>query len=183
MRTSRRAAAVAAFAALAVGSTATVMAQPAAAAPAAPAAAAAAQAAYNGVCGSGYTVVNWADIGKQGTVYLTYNSGSGKNCVVTIRKTSGAPVYMFSYLGIPETGQGDYDGDYYYSYAGPVYAYGRGLCADWAGGISNQETWTYGSNCGSLTATRVTKDGGTTARSKVAEPSAAPRAGVTAGTR
>ncbi|SCG03218.1 MULTISPECIES: spore-associated protein A [unclassified Streptomyces] len=176
MRKSRRAAAVVALAALAAGSTATAMAQPAAAAPTA----ASAQVAYNGVCGSGYSVVNWADIGKQGTVYLTYNSGSGKNCVVTIRKTSGSPVYMFSYVGVPATGEAHVDGDYYYSYAGPVYAYGRGLCVDWAGGISNQETWTYGSNCGALVATRVTKNGETTARSKVDEPSA-PHAGVTAG--
>ncbi|MFE1959258.1 spore-associated protein A [Streptomyces sp. NPDC059479] len=176
MRKSRRAAVVVALAALAAGSTATVMAQPAAAAPAA----ASAQVAYNGVCGSGYSVVNWADIGKQGTVYLTYNSGSGKNCVVTIRKTSGSPVYMFSYVGVPATGEAHVDGDYYYSYAGPVYAYGRGLCVDWAGGISNQETWTYGSNCGALVATRVTKNGETTARSKVDEPSAS-RAGAAAG--
>ncbi|MEU3186829.1 spore-associated protein A [Streptomyces sp. NPDC006923] len=164
---------MAALATLAAASSATVLAQPAAAAPAA----ASAQAAYNGACGSGYSVVNSADIGKQGTVYLTYNSRNGQNCVVTIRKTSGAPVYMFSYVSVSATGEAQYDGDYYYSYAGPVYAYGRGLCVDWAGGIGNQETWTYASNCGALSATRVTKDGDTTARSEVAEPSAS-RTGV-----
>ncbi|MFB7270934.1 spore-associated protein A [Streptomyces sp. NPDC056244] len=176
MRKSRRAGAVAALAALAVGGSVTAVAQPAVAAPAA----VSAQAAYNGVCGSGYGVVNWADIGRQGTVYLTYNAANGKNCVVTIRKTSGSPVYMFAYIGVPATGEGAGDGDYYTSYAGPVYAYGRGLCVDWAGAISNQEVWTYGSNCGARAATRVIKNGESTVRSKVAEPSAA-RAGAAAG--
>lgn len=177
MRKSRRAAASVALAALAVGGTTTVMAQPAAAAPAA----AAAQAAYNGACGTGYKVVNSADIGQQGTVFLTYNSKNGYNCVVTVRKTSGSPVYMFAYLGVGSTGEGQYDGDYYRSYAGPVYSFGRGLCVDWGGGINNQETWTYGSNCGSLVATRVIKNGDKTLRSKVAEPSSSVSA--TAGKR
>ncbi|WP_254406901.1 spore-associated protein A [Streptomyces sp. GMY02] len=176
MRKSRRVSAVAALAALAVGGSVTAVAQPAVAAPAA----VSAQAAYNGVCGAGYGVVNWADVGRQGTVYLTYNPSNGKNCVVTIRKTSGSPVNMFSYIMVPATGEGSVDSDYYTSYAGPVYAYARGLCVDWAGGISNQDVWTYGSNCGARTATRVIKNGETTIRSKVAEPSAA-RAGVLTG--
>lgn len=181
MRRSRRAAVMAAFAALTVGGTTTALAQPAAAAPAAPAAAAA-QVAYNGACGTGYKVVNQADIGTQGTVYLTYNSGNGENCVVTIRKTSGTPIYMFSYLGVPETGDEQIDGGEYRSYAGPVFSYGQGQCIDWGGGIGGQETWTYGSNCGALTTTRVTKNGETTVRSKVAEPSAS-RAGAAANAR
>ncbi|WP_243869379.1 spore-associated protein A [Streptomyces liangshanensis] len=175
MRKSRRAAMAAVLTALAVGGATTALAQPATAAPAA----AAAQAAYNGVCGSGYNVVNSADIGKQGTVYLTYNAKTGKNCAVTIRKTSGAPVSVFTYLGVSETGASDFDSGNYTSYAGPVYVYGKGYCVDWAGGITNQEVWTYGSNCGARVATRVTKTDGATLRSKVAEPSAT----VAGGTR
>jgi hypothetical protein len=173
MRKSRRAVMAAALTTLAVGGTTTALAQPATAAPAA----VSALAAYNGACGTGYGVVNSADIGKQGTVYLTYNSKTGKNCVVTIRKTSGSPVYMFAYVGVPDTGESQVDEGYYRSYAGPVYAYGKGHCVDWAGGIDNQQTWTYGSNCGARVATRVTKSGETTLRSKVAEPTATAASG------
>ncbi|WP_043486288.1 MULTISPECIES: hypothetical protein [Streptomyces] len=122
----------------------------------APQATAATRAAYNGVCGSGYKVVNSAPIGQKGTVYLTYNSAKGKNCVVTVRNTTGAPLPMFAYLYAYDGAYQEDVGDYT-SYAGPVYVEARGKCVDWAGGIDNQATWTYGSNCGSLTEHRVTK--------------------------
>ncbi|MEU1788228.1 spore-associated protein A [Streptomyces sparsogenes] len=120
------------------------------------ASAATVKAAYNGVCGSGYKVVNSAPIGQKGTVYLTYNSTKGTNCVVTVRNTTGSPVPMFAYL-YADGSEPQEDGGAYKSYAGPVYVHGRGKCVDWAGGIDNQSTWTYGSNCGSLREHRVTK--------------------------
>ncbi|MET7764507.1 spore-associated protein A [Streptomyces sp. NPDC005336] len=122
-----------------------------------PQASAATKAAYNGVCGSGYKVVNSAPIGTKGTVFLTYNSAKGKNCVVTVRNTAGKPVPMFAYLYVQGADESAEDGGAYTTYAGPVYGNGRGKCVDWAGGIDNQSTWTYGSNCGALTAHRVTK--------------------------
>lgn len=115
-------------------------------------------ASYNGECGPGYSQVNSAPIGSQGTVFLTYNASNGQNCVVTKRNSAAAtPEYMFSYLYVPDTEEGALDEGEYYSYAGPVYAYGKGMCVDWAGGITNQATWTYDSNCDSLTEHRVTK--------------------------
>ncbi|QKV96596.1 spore-associated protein A [Streptomyces sp. NA02950] len=123
----------------------------------APQASAATRAAYNGACGSGYKVVNSAPIGSKGTVFLTYNSAKGKNCVVTVRNSAGSPVSMFAYLYAQGASESVEDSGLYRSYAGPVYTYGRGKCVDWAGGIDNQSTWTYGSNCGSLKAYRVTK--------------------------
>ncbi|MER7792101.1 spore-associated protein A [Streptomyces sp. NPDC097640] len=113
-------------------------------------------AAYNGVCGSGYKVVNSAPIGQKGTVYLTYNATKGKNCVVTVRNAAGSAVPMFAYV-YTDGGEPQEDSGYYTSYAGPVYLAARGKCVDWAGGIDNQTTWTYGSNCGSLREYRVTK--------------------------
>ncbi|MGK5498805.1 spore-associated protein A [Streptomyces sp. URMC 125] len=146
MRISRRAAAAAAVSVAAAGCLAVSAPQ------------AAAAAAYGGECGRGYGVVNSAPIGTKGTVFLTYNPSSGYNCVVTKRTTTGStPVYMFSHLQVPETGDWDEDSGTYYSYAGPVYAYGKGMCVDWAGGIANQSTWTYGSNCGSFAEHRVTR--------------------------
>ncbi|MFI0816496.1 spore-associated protein A [Streptomyces sp. NPDC021098] len=123
----------------------------------APSASAATKAAYNGACGSGYKVVNSAPIGTQGTVFLTYNSAKGKNCVVTVRNSAGAKKNMFAYLYVNGADEPQQDSGLYTSYAGPIYDYGRGKCIDWAGGIENQSTYTYGSNCGSLTAHRVTK--------------------------
>jgi hypothetical protein len=149
MRRTRHVMAAAASAALAVGA-ATAFTAPASAA---------AQATYGGQCGSGYAVVNSAPIGSAGTVYLTYNRSSGKNCAVTIRTTTGAPVDMFIQLYVPGNDELAEDFGAYRSYAGPVYAYGKGLCVDWGGGIANQSTWTYDSNCASLKEHRITSTG------------------------
>ena len=127
-------------------------------APAAGAATNGATAAYNGVCGSGYKVVNSMPIGKTGTVYLTYNSATGKNCTVTIRNTAGAPKYMVAYVRNVDSGEDMYDAGEYRSYAGPVYAFARGACVEWGGVIDNLQAWNYGSNCGALAAKTPQKD-------------------------
>jgi hypothetical protein len=108
------------------------------------------------VCGSGYKTVNSAPIGSRGTVYLTYNSANGKNCVVTIRNTVGTAVDMSAYLYVPDTDQGDGDYGTYTSYAGPVYAYGKGHCVDWGGSIGSVSVQVTGSNCAALKEHRVT---------------------------
>ncbi|CAM5598110.1 Spore-associated protein A OS=Streptomyces antimycoticus OX=68175 GN=SSPO_095160 PE=4 SV=1 [Streptomyces antimycoticus] len=41
------------------------------------ASATASRVAYNGACGSGYTVVNSTEVGDKGTAYLTYSSAHG----------------------------------------------------------------------------------------------------------
>ncbi|MEU1055451.1 spore-associated protein [Streptomyces sp. NPDC005876] len=119
-------------------------------------ASAAASATPQTVCGSGYKTVNSAPIGTKGTVYLTYNSANGKNCVVTIRKTTGTAVDMSTYLYIPDTDQGDSDYGKYTSYAGPAYAYGKGHCVDWGGSIGNVSVDVTGSNCAALKEHRTT---------------------------
>ncbi|MFJ8542520.1 spore-associated protein [Streptomyces sp. NPDC093586] len=111
------------------------------------------------VCGSGYKTVNSAPIGSRGTVYLTYNSATGNNCVVTIRKATGTAVDMSAYLYVPDTDQGDSDYGRYTSYAGPVYARGKGHCVDWGGSISGVSVQVTGSNCATLKEHRVTRTG------------------------
>ncbi|MER7721802.1 spore-associated protein [Streptomyces flaveolus] len=138
--------AAAALVAVSVGGT-TALAAPASAA---------ASVTPGAVCGSGYKTVNSAPIGSRGTVYLTYNSSNGKNCVVTIRNTVGAAVDMFAYLYVPDTGQGDGDYGTYTSYAGPVYAYGKGHCVDWGGSIGSVSVQVTGSNCAALKEHRIT---------------------------
>ncbi|NEB88619.1 spore-associated protein A, partial [Streptomyces anulatus] len=122
---------------------------PKAAAPKATAAKAAA-ATYNGACGGGYSVVNSAQIGTKGTVFLTYNSATGKNCVVTVRTTPGKAVHMTASLGFASPTTTVSDTGYYTTYAGPVYLDARGLCVTWRGEISGEVAGKNGTNCGSL---------------------------------
>ncbi|MFJ1862336.1 spore-associated protein A [Streptomyces anulatus] len=120
---------------------------------AAPKAAAAAK--YNGACGGGYSVVNSAQIGTKGTVFLTYNSATGKNCVVTVRTTPGKAVHMTASLGFASPTTTVSDTGYYTTYAGPVYLDARGLCVTWRGEISGEVAGKNGTNCGSLAANRL----------------------------
>ncbi|MCH6161953.1 spore-associated protein A [Streptomyces marispadix] len=112
------------------------------------------KAAYNGACGSGYSVVNSAGIAGLGTVYLTYNSSTGKNCVVTIRNEKGDPVHMSAAVRVlkddeetqPVVEEGEFT-----EYAGPVYVdEGSGHCIEWSGVIGDEEYFNSGSNCGTL---------------------------------
>ncbi|MBQ1107424.1 MULTISPECIES: spore-associated protein A [unclassified Streptomyces] len=119
---------------------------------AAPKAAAAAK--YNGACGGGYSVVNSAQIGTKGTVFLTYSSATGKNCVVTVRTTPGTAVHMTASLGFASPTTTVSDTGYYTTYAGPVYLDARGLCVTWRGEISGEVAGKNGTNCGSLAANR-----------------------------
>lgn len=110
------------------------------------------KAGYNGQCGAGYSVVNSAAIGDTGKVYLTYNGSTGKNCVVTVRKSTGDPIHMSASVRVltdqdtkPVVDEGDFT-----SYAGPVYVKGKGDCIEWGGAIQDQKYSNDGSNCGSL---------------------------------
>ncbi|MBV1938538.1 MULTISPECIES: spore-associated protein [Streptomyces] len=146
MRSNRSVLTAAAFAALAMGAT-TALASPASAAP---------NTTPQKVCGSAYKTVNSAPIGSLGTVYLTYNSSNGKNCVATIRKNPGAAVDMSTWIYIPDTGDSAEDYGHYTSYAGPAYVYGKALCVNWGGHINNIYTQVSGSNCAALKENRVT---------------------------
>ncbi|MEU6114243.1 spore-associated protein A [Streptomyces sp. NPDC047117] len=138
----RRAATTAALATITVGAVA-AFATPASAAPrtttAAVASPASAQAVYNGVCGSGYKVVDSTPVGDVGTVFVTWNESTGKNCAVTIRNTPGnPPVWMAVSLAIDAGRDAPYvvDSGNYTTYAGPVYLDARGQCILWNAAIA-----------------------------------------------
>ncbi|MET7637950.1 spore-associated protein A [Streptomyces sp. NPDC005438] len=118
------------------------------------ASAAEAKATYGGQCGTGYSVVNQAGIGDEGTVFLTYNSATGKNCVVTIRNTTDEPVEMTAYVRAltDEPSERVVDEGEYTQYAGPVYVDGAGYCVEWGGQIDEATYDNPSSNCGSKAA-------------------------------
>ncbi|MFE1167502.1 spore-associated protein A [Nocardiopsis sp. NPDC058789] len=117
---------------------------------AAPASAASAIATYGNECGSGYKVVNHRNIGSKGTVFLTYNSSNGNNCVVTKRVSTGAAVLMEAGLKIGSSGNhyDKYEGGHFTSYAGPIYLSAAGKCVSWMGRISGTEGKATDTNCG-----------------------------------
>lgn len=107
-------------------------------------------ATYGGECGSGYTVVNSDPIGSKGTVFLTYSSSTGKNCVVAKRNSAGSAVLVEAGLSVNPVGNHwpAYDGGYFTSYAGPIYVSAAGKCVDWMGRITGTEAGKRKTNCG-----------------------------------
>ncbi|GLU47063.1 spore-associated protein A [Nocardiopsis ansamitocini] len=117
------------------------------------AAAPAAAATYNNECGAGYAVVNSANIGSTGTVFLTYNSSTKRNCAITKRNTAGSTVLIEVGLSVSPKGNhwDAFEGGQFTSYAGPIYLSAAGRCVDWGGRINNPNgSWTgkNGTNCG-----------------------------------
>ncbi|GAA2806705.1 spore-associated protein [Nonomuraea dietziae] len=93
-------------------------------------------------CGSGYNVVAQAAVktssgSNWGTVYLTYNGSTGKNCV-TVIKSAYVGTYTDAYVGFTvqgRSGYGIYERIKYY--AGPVYGDARGACVKYSAWIEN----------------------------------------------
>ncbi|WP_328535133.1 spore-associated protein [Streptomyces sp. NBC_00344] len=122
-----------------------------------PTASAAPNVTPQGVCGSAYKTVNSVPVGSLGTVYLTYNSSNGKNCVATIRANPGAAKDMSTYIYVTDTDAWAGDSGNYTSYAGPGYVYGKGHCVSWGGNIANVYVSVENSNCAALKEHRVTE--------------------------
>ncbi|MFJ9041220.1 spore-associated protein A [Streptomyces sp. NPDC102406] len=137
MKLSRRATTATALTTLALAGTLAATA-PASAATTKGTAKSAAAATYNGVCGTGYTVIDSTPVGNAGTVFLTWNEDTGKNCAVTIRTTAGNRINMSVTLdALGNSDEPAVDSGTYTRYAGPVYADGRESCVAWGGTIGN----------------------------------------------
>ncbi|MEV4051892.1 spore-associated protein A [Amycolatopsis sp. NPDC049688] len=103
-------------------------------------------AGYNGVCGSGYSVIDHHDIAG-GTVFLTYSSSTGNNCVVTVRNTPGTAIYMDAFIRLSGSLVWNDDPGYWTTYAGPRYVHAPGRCIDWGGSIGSVTWIEYNSHC------------------------------------
>lgn len=101
----------------------------------------------SGVCGSGYSVIDYHDLGGTAVVYLSYNSSSGDNCVVTLADSPGSAISMNATLAVQGGSSASNPGSFV-DYAGPVYEYAPSSCVEW-GGTAGSTTWTSGwTHCG-----------------------------------
>ncbi|MFC4014530.1 protein kinase [Nonomuraea purpurea] len=95
------------------------------------------------VCGSGYKVINSRSLGSGATVYLLYNSGAGKNCVVTMsRVVWPGKMSMNASLQVKGGSTGSNPGKFT-AYAGPVRLPAKGKCVIW-GGSWGVQSWKSG---------------------------------------
>ncbi|MFE0458537.1 spore-associated protein A [Kitasatospora sp. NPDC058965] len=107
---------------------------------------AASAAGYNGACGAGYSVIDSKPL-NAGTVFLTWNSSTGQNCVVTIRNTPGPAQLMSASIRLSGSGQWTNDVNYFTTYAGPVKVTAPGHCIDWQGAIEDNSAGEFDSHC------------------------------------
>ncbi|MGW4962051.1 N-acetylmuramoyl-L-alanine amidase [Nonomuraea sp. NPDC004186] len=94
------------------------------------------------VCGTGYKVIDSAALGSSGTVYLTFNSANGNNCVATIKKASlGKATATAAFLEVKGKTRATDTGNFDY-YAGPIRATAADKCVKWGGkaGTSTYES-------------------------------------------
>ena len=88
------------------------------------------------LCGSGYYNIDSHQLIHDGTlvgtIYLSYNGSD--DCVVTEKNIlTSVKTYTDAYVWPANDNVGTWDGDDYYSYAGPVRAYAKGECIQWGG--------------------------------------------------
>ncbi|WP_433239722.1 serine/threonine protein kinase [Streptosporangium sp. CA-135522] len=100
-----------------------------------------------GVCGAGYKVVDSRALGGAATVYLLYNSGAGKNCVVTMSKyVFPSKISMNAILQVQGGASGSNPGSFT-AYAGPLRLAAVKKCVIW-GGSHGALSWKSGwSHC------------------------------------
>lgn len=100
------------------------------------------------VCGSGFSVIDSAALGTSGRTYLLYNSGTGYNCVATIKSVNigtASPVSAFQEVagGTRTTDSGSYK-----YYAGPVKRSAPGKCVKWGGSVGSAAYTSPFEHCG-----------------------------------
>ena len=100
------------------------------------------------VCGSGYSVIDSHALGSSGTVYLLYSSGSGKNCVTTLKATSlGTKSAVSAMLQVQGSSAVTDSGSFAY-YAGPVSHAAAGKCVKWGGSVGSTSYTSPYEHCG-----------------------------------
>lgn len=89
-------------------------------------------------CGAGYSVIDKQALGKAGTAYLLYSSGSGKNCVATMKATSlGKATPASAFIEAKGSKRITDSGNFAY-YAGPVSKAAPKTCVKWGGSVGSE---------------------------------------------
>ncbi|WP_330173992.1 spore-associated protein A [Streptomyces sp. NBC_01498] len=105
--------------------------------------------AYAGECGSGFVQIDSFPLSTGATVYLTYSSATGNNCVITKRDTVGtAQLVGAAIRRAGDPASEDIDSGNYTSYAGPVYVNAPGSCIDWGGEYLDDLQQRFNDHCG-----------------------------------
>ncbi|MEK2495024.1 spore-associated protein [Kitasatospora purpeofusca] len=93
-------------------------------------------------CGASYVTKDSFDLpGGTSTVYLTYSSATGKNCVATIKNSKvGTPTLTGAYLTFGD-GSGRQEEYRSLSYYATAYLYAPGQCIYYGGRDYNSGTW------------------------------------------
>jgi hypothetical protein len=99
------------------------------------------------VCGGGFGVVDSAAL-TGGRVYLLYNSGSGDNCVATLKSTNLGTATPVSALLEPQGGTRTTDQGSYGYYAGPVKKHAPNVCVKWGGSVGSSSYTSPFEHCG-----------------------------------
>ncbi|BEL10452.1 hypothetical protein Q0Z83_086430 [Actinoplanes sichuanensis] len=87
------------------------------------------------LCGSGYGIVDYFKDDGRAYIYLLYNSGNGKNCVVSLKqKNLGTKTHVSAVLETRDDVKVD-PGNYAY-YAGPIYLSARNECVSFGGEVT-----------------------------------------------
>jgi Peptidase family M23 len=99
------------------------------------------------VCGSGFGVVDSAAL-TGGRVHLLYNSGTGYNCVVTLKSTNIGTATAVSAFLEPQGGTRTTDQGSYGYYAGPVKKHAPRVCVKWGGSVGSSSYTSPFEHCG-----------------------------------
>ncbi|WP_157252327.1 serine/threonine protein kinase [Nonomuraea typhae] len=98
-------------------------------------------------CGSGFAVQRSTPL-DGGTVYQLYNSGTGENCVVTMKTANvGVKTPVRATLEVQGGESKSDSGDFEY-YAGPVKLQARGKCVQYSGSVGSATGGQGWGNCG-----------------------------------
>jgi len=100
-----------------------------------------------GVCGSGFTVIDSAAL-TGGRTYLLYNSGNKNNCVVTLKTTSLGTASAVSAFLQPKGESKTTDTGKFEYYAGPVKRDAAGQCVLWGGSVGSSTYTSPYEHCG-----------------------------------
>ncbi|GAB2750227.1 M23 family metallopeptidase [Amycolatopsis magusensis] len=100
------------------------------------------------VCGTGFDVVDSANLGTSGTAYLLYNAGNANNCVATLKSVSlGTASATSAFLEVEGSARVTDSGNFTY-YAGPVKKAAEKTCVKWGGSVGSASYTSPFEHCG-----------------------------------